>query len=219
MGECYTGLLNLCPVGRFLPTHMPQSRLLHTLCWPGWCRAHLYGRCHWTYRLSLECLKCCSKHGNSFHVAKAVGPHPGSTRLRCPHHCFCHVLQVQFINTAATRLGPAAAYAHGAHMVLLDGIGLGVGMLPQVGAGCMPCPALAPLPWYVACRQVHPACTCNCLAACLGLTACTCPFLRSASCGLPEVGDLLDARSAPKMGPLEHSPTAALRLALTAGWL
>ncbi|KAA6426065.1 MAG: midasin protein (ISS), partial [Trebouxia sp. A1-2] len=35
---------------------------------------------------------------------------------------------VRFINAAAPHIGTEAAYAHGAHLVLLDGIGLGVGM-------------------------------------------------------------------------------------------
>ncbi len=37
-----------------------------------------------------------------------------------------------FISRAAPKIGPLAAYAHGAHLVLLDGIGLGVGMQAQV---------------------------------------------------------------------------------------
>ncbi len=41
-------------------------------------------------------------------------------------------LQVRFINAAAPHIGTEAAYAHGAHLVLLDGIGLGVGMPLQV---------------------------------------------------------------------------------------
>ncbi|KAL0049173.1 hypothetical protein WJX82_008148 [Trebouxia sp. C0006] len=39
---------------------------------------------------------------------------------------------VRFINAAAPHIGTEAAYAHGAHLVLLDGIGLGVGMPLQV---------------------------------------------------------------------------------------
>lgn len=38
------------------------------------------------------------------------------------------VPQGDFVNAAAGRLGALAAYAHGAHLVFLDGIGLGVGM-------------------------------------------------------------------------------------------
>ena len=41
-------------------------------------------------------------------------------------------MQVRFINAAAPHIGIEAAYAHGAHLVLLDGIGLGVGMPLQV---------------------------------------------------------------------------------------
>ena len=41
-------------------------------------------------------------------------------------------MQVRFINAAAPHIGTEAAYVHGAHLVLLDGIGLGVGMPPQV---------------------------------------------------------------------------------------
>jgi len=41
-------------------------------------------------------------------------------------------VQVRFINAAAPHIGTEAAYAHGAHLVLLDGIGLGVGMPLQV---------------------------------------------------------------------------------------
>lgn len=41
-------------------------------------------------------------------------------------------MQVRFINAAADHIGTEAAYAHGAHLVLLDGIGLGVGMPLQV---------------------------------------------------------------------------------------
>lgn len=37
-----------------------------------------------------------------------------------------------FINAAAPRIGALAAYAHGAHLVLLDGIGLGVGLPAEV---------------------------------------------------------------------------------------
>ncbi|KAL0028971.1 hypothetical protein WJX77_009058 [Trebouxia sp. C0004] len=39
---------------------------------------------------------------------------------------------VRFINAAAPHIGTEAAYAHGSHLVLLDGIGLGVGMPLQV---------------------------------------------------------------------------------------
>lgn len=38
-----------------------------------------------------------------------------------------------FINATAPQLGILAAYAHGAHLVLLDGIGLGVGLSAEVG--------------------------------------------------------------------------------------
>ena len=41
-------------------------------------------------------------------------------------------VQVRFINAAAPHIGTEAAYMHGAHLVLLDGIGLGVGMPLQV---------------------------------------------------------------------------------------
>ncbi len=37
-----------------------------------------------------------------------------------------------FINATTPQLGPLAAYAHGAHLVLLDGIGLGVGLSAEV---------------------------------------------------------------------------------------
>lgn len=37
-----------------------------------------------------------------------------------------------FVNAAAPRIGALAAYAHGAHLVLLDGIGLGIGLPAQV---------------------------------------------------------------------------------------
>ena len=37
-----------------------------------------------------------------------------------------------FINTAAPHMGLMVAYAHGAYLILLDGIGLGLGMAPQV---------------------------------------------------------------------------------------
>lgn len=39
---------------------------------------------------------------------------------------------VGFINAAAPQLGVLPAYAHGAHLVLLDGIGLGVGLSAEV---------------------------------------------------------------------------------------
>ena len=42
------------------------------------------------------------------------------------------LVQVRFINAAAPHIGTEAAYAHGANLVLLDGIGLGVGMPLQV---------------------------------------------------------------------------------------
>lgn len=42
---------------------------------------------------------------------------------------------VGFINAAAPQLGVLPAYAHGAHLVLLDGIGLGVGLAAEVRAG------------------------------------------------------------------------------------
>lgn len=47
-------------------------------------------------------------------------------------HCRILCVQVRFINAAAPHIGTEAAYAHGAHLVLLDGIGLGVGMPLQV---------------------------------------------------------------------------------------
>ncbi len=37
-----------------------------------------------------------------------------------------------FISRAAPKIGSLPAYAHGAHLVLLDGIGLGIGMQAQV---------------------------------------------------------------------------------------
>ena len=54
-----------------------------------------------------------------------------------------NVVQVRFINSAGPHIGAEAAYAHGAHLVLLDGIGLGVGMPPQVSLP--PPPSLSPL--------------------------------------------------------------------------
>lgn len=39
-----------------------------------------------------------------------------------------------FINAAAPALGPLHAYAHGAHLTLLDGLGLGSGVQPSVAA-------------------------------------------------------------------------------------
>lgn len=41
---------------------------------------------------------------------------------------------VAFINATAPALGDLAAYAHGAHLTLLDGIGLGVGVPPATAA-------------------------------------------------------------------------------------
>ena len=55
-----------------------------------------------------------------------------------------------FINATAAQLGVLAAYAHGAHLVLLDGIGLGVGLSAEVGAapGCSGCSlSLAACTW------------------------------------------------------------------------
>jgi len=49
-----------------------------------------------------------------------------------------------FINTAAPHLGALAAYAHGAHLVLLDGIGLGIGMPLEVGCLSLGCKRLDP---------------------------------------------------------------------------
>lgn len=37
-----------------------------------------------------------------------------------------------FINAAAPTIGALPAYAHGAHLVLLDGVGLGIGMPIEV---------------------------------------------------------------------------------------
>ena len=37
-----------------------------------------------------------------------------------------------FVATAAPAIGLLPAYAHGAYLVLLDGIGLGLGMPPEV---------------------------------------------------------------------------------------
>jgi midasin len=52
-----------------------------------------------------------------------------------------------FINATSPQLGLLPAYAHGAHLVLLDGIGLGVGLSAEVRAavlggvngGMLPC--------------------------------------------------------------------------------
>ena len=52
---------------------------------------------------------------------------PADVVMICP---VC--VQVRFINAAAPHIGTEAAYVHGAHLVLLDGIGLGVGMPLQV---------------------------------------------------------------------------------------
>lgn len=41
---------------------------------------------------------------------------------------------VSFINTAAPSIGALPAYAHGAHLTLLDGVGLGAGMVPGAAA-------------------------------------------------------------------------------------
>ncbi|KAG1662050.1 hypothetical protein FOA52_005297, partial [Chlamydomonas sp. UWO 241] len=41
---------------------------------------------------------------------------------------------VSFVNAASPRLGSLPAYAHGAHLTLLDGIGLGAGVSPAVAA-------------------------------------------------------------------------------------
>lgn len=38
----------------------------------------------------------------------------------------------RFVNTTAPSIGALAAYAHGAYLVLLDGIGLGIGMQMEV---------------------------------------------------------------------------------------
>ncbi len=37
-----------------------------------------------------------------------------------------------FVNATAPRIGALAAYAHGAHLVLLDGIGLGISLPAEV---------------------------------------------------------------------------------------
>lgn len=42
---------------------------------------------------------------------------------------------VHFVNATAPKVGVLASYAHGAHMVVLDGIGLGVGLSTEVGWG------------------------------------------------------------------------------------
>jgi midasin len=39
----------------------------------------------------------------------------------------------RFVAAAAPAVGLLPAYAHGAHLVLLDGVGLGLGMPAQVG--------------------------------------------------------------------------------------
>jgi midasin len=44
----------------------------------------------------------------------------------------------RFVRAAAPRIGTFPAYAHGAHLVLLDGIGLGAGVPSEV-----PCPSSA----------------------------------------------------------------------------
>ena len=65
-------------------------------------------------------------------------------------------MQVRFINAAAPHIGTEAAYAHGAHLVLLDGIGLGVGMPIQVSpSACMLSFLLLPS-W-----SVHPVASCT----------------------------------------------------------
>lgn len=38
----------------------------------------------------------------------------------------------KFVSATAPSIGPLAAYAHGAYLVLLDGIGLGIGMQMEV---------------------------------------------------------------------------------------
>ena len=43
-----------------------------------------------------------------------------------------------FVTAAAPAVGPVAGYVHGAYLVLLDGIGLGLGMTPQVGHCTIP---------------------------------------------------------------------------------
>lgn len=60
--------------------------------------------------------------------AKSVSA--GVVLILLQHTAVC--AQVRFINAAAPHIGTEAAYAHGAHLVLLDGIGLGVGMPLQV---------------------------------------------------------------------------------------
>ena len=41
----------------------------------------------------------------------------------------------RFVAAAAPAVGLLPAYAHGAHLVLLDGVGLGLGMPAQVNPG------------------------------------------------------------------------------------
>ena len=55
-----------------------------------------------------------------------------ATKACCTTKLCLAYVQVRFINAAAPHIGTEAAYAHGAHLVLLDGIGLGVGMPLQV---------------------------------------------------------------------------------------
>ena len=47
---------------------------------------------------------------------------------------------VAFVTASAPAIGLLAAYAHGAHLVLLDGIGLGLGMAAQVALPPAPPP-------------------------------------------------------------------------------
>lgn len=54
-----------------------------------------------------------------------------------------------FVAAAAPAVGALAAYAHGAHLALLDGVGLGLGVPQEVGPG-RGLPRPCALPWVSA---------------------------------------------------------------------
>lgn len=56
---------------------------------------------------------------------------------------------VSFVEATAPDIGPLLAYAHGAHLVLLDGIGLGVGLPEEVRTRVLPCMPDIPSPCLV----------------------------------------------------------------------
>ena len=142
MGEWYTGLPTLCPLRSSRNPHHPVQVAVHVV----YARV-VQGAPVWALPLDIRLISSkTSGLAAASMLCRLLVPLPGMTCLGCPCHRLCHALQVHFINKSATRLGPAAAYAHGAHMVLLDGIGLGVGMPPQVGACCMPLQTLHPKP-------------------------------------------------------------------------